>query len=352
MTALRAAPATRAREGARPRVRVLTTDYHTAGEPFRIVTGGVPSLGGRTILEKRRYARERLDHVRELLVYEPRGHADMYGCFVVEPEDEGADLGVVFFHNAGYSTACGHGTIALVTWALETGLVEAKEPETRVVVDVPSGRVATVASVAGGAVRSVRFRNVPAFVLARALAVDTSAGRLVADVAYGGAFYASVDARRHGLAVEAGALPDLIRLGREVKRALEAEHDVVHPLEPELRDVYGVIFFVDEGRDENGVLRQRNVAVFADGEVDRSPCGSGTSARLALLRDSGELGLGETLVHGSIVGTAFTARAVQDVDVAGRRAVVTEVEGAAHPTGTHEFVLDPEDPLGTGFLLR
>ena len=352
MTVLPAASATRARQGARPRVTVLTADYHTAGEPFRIVTGGAPSLDGRTILEKRRDARERLDYVRELLVYEPRGHADMYGCFVVEPEDEGADLGVVFFHNAGYSTACGHGTIALVTWALETGLVEAKEPETRVVVDVPSGRVATVASVVDGAVRSVRFRNVPAFVLARAVTVDTSAGPVVADVAYGGAFYASVDARRHDVAVEPAALPELIRLGRETKRALEAEHDVVHPLEPELRDVYGVVFFVDEGRDENGFLHQRNVTVFADGEVDRSPCGSGTSARLALLSDSGELGLGETLVHRSIVGTEFKASAVTEVDVAGRPAVVTEVEGAAYATGTHEFVLDPDDPLGTGFLLR
>src|SRR5205807_8625966 len=151
-------------------MEVSAVDYHTAGEPFRIVTGGIPPLPGGTILEKRRYALEHLDHVRELLVNEPRGHADMYGGFPTEPEDAGADLGVVFFHNAGYSTACGHGTIALVTWAIESGLVSAAEPETRVVVDVPSGRLETVARVEDGAVRSVRFRNVPAFVHSEDLA--------------------------------------------------------------------------------------------------------------------------------------------------------------------------------------
>jgi len=151
-------------------LKVRTVDYHTAGEPFRIVTGGVEPLEGRTILERRRFAAEHLDDVRRLLVNEPRGHADMYGCFVTEPEDEGADLGVVFFHNAGYSTACGHGTIALVTWAIESGRVEAREPETHVVVDVPSGRLETWADVADGRVRSVRFRNVPSFVWAEGVA--------------------------------------------------------------------------------------------------------------------------------------------------------------------------------------
>lgn len=320
--------------------RISAVDYHTGGEPFRIVTGGVDALHGATILDKRRDALERLDHVRRLLVFEPRGHADMYGCFVVEPNDAAGDLGVVFFHNAGYSTACGHGTIALVTWALDEGLVERREGENRVVVDVPSGRLETFAQVESGRVRSVRFRNVPSYVWAEGLEVG---GRVV-DVAFGGAFYASVEER-----VEAGELPRLIELGRELKRVLEAEHEIVHPLEPELRDVYGVIFWQEEGESP---LSQRNVTVFADGEVDRSPCGSGTSARLALLDRSNRLPRGEELRHLSIVDSEFRARVVGDAEIAGLPAVVTEVEGSAFRTGEHVFALDPEDPLGEGFLLR
>jgi proline racemase len=267
----------------------------------------------------------------------------MYGCFVTEPEDDGADLGVVFFHNAGYSTACGHGTIALVTWALETGLVPATGPETRVVVDVPSGRLKTVARLEDGAVASVRFRNVPAYVEADGLIAEG----LRADVAFGGAFYASVASP---LPVEPRNVTELIALGRAVKAELEAKRQFVHPEEPELRDIYGVIFW--ERLDFGPPLRQRNVTVFADGEVDRSPCGSGTSARLALLERAGELERGAELIHESVIGTAFAARVVGDATVAGRPAVVTEVEGSAARTGTHEFVLEPRDELGEGFLLR
>jgi proline racemase len=322
---------------------VTAVDYHTAGEPFRIVTGGVTPLRGATILEKRRDALERMDAVRRLLVHEPRGHADMYGCFVTEPEDDDADIGVVFFHNAGYSTACGHGTIALVTWALDEGRLSAVEPETRVVVDVPSGRLETVARVEGGSVRSVRFRNVPSYVEAEGLLAEG----LRADVAFGGAFYASVASP---LPVQARNLPELIELGRAVKAGLEAQRPFVHPEEPELRDIYGVVFW--ERVDMGPPVRQRNVTVFADGEVDRSPCGSGTSARLALLERAGELPRGGELVHEGIVGGEFRARVVGDAAVAGRPAVVTEVEGSAFRTGAHSFSLDPADPLGEGFLLR
>ena len=315
---------------------VSTVDYHTGGEPFRIVTGGVKSLEGRTILDKRRWAAEHADHVRRLLVFEPRGHADMYGCFVTEPEDEGADLGVVFFHNAGYSTACGHGTIALVTWAIESGRIDAVDNEVEVTVDVPSGRLPTVARVEDGRVTSVRFRNVPAFVHAK----DLRAGGRDVDVAFGGAFYASLEER-----VEPAELPRLIELGRAIKADLERDHDVVHPREPELNGVYGVIFWQEEGE---APLTQRNVTVFADGEVDRSPCGSGTSARLALLHAEGRLAIGEPLRHLSIVGSEFTGRVVEEL----AEGVVTEVEGSAHLTGRHEFVLELDDELGEGFLLR
>lgn len=319
---------------------VEATDYHAGGEPFRILTGGVPPLEGTTILERRRFALEQLDAVRRLVVFEPRGHADMYGCHVVPPNGEGADLGVVFFHNAGYSTACGHGTIALVTWALDEGVVPRVDGENRVVVDVPSGRLETVATVEEGRVVSVRFRNVPSFVEARGIEV---AGRVL-DVAFGGAFYATLREQ-----VEPAELPRLIALGRQLKHELEAAREFVHPLEPELRDVYGVIFWQEEGESP---LTQRNVTVFADGEVDRSPCGSGTSARLALLDDEERLPRGERLRHLSIVGSEFMGRVVGDTAVAGRAAVVTEVEGSAYRTGVSTFTLDPHDPLGEGFLLR
>jgi proline racemase len=321
-------------------VEVDATDYHTGGEPFRIVTGGIEPPTGATILDKRRAAMEQLDDVRRFLVNEPRGHADMYGCFVVEPDDAEADLGVVFSHNAGYSTACGHGTIALVTWALDTGVVERKEGKNRVVVDVPSGRLETWAQVKKGRVRSVRFRNVPAYVHSSGLEIGTHE----LEIAFGGAFYASVEER-----VSAAELPRLIELGRELKRSLESWQELVHPLEPELRDLYGVVFWQEEGENP---LTQRNVTVFADGEVDRSPCGSGTSARLAILDRSGRLPRGEELRHLSIVDTEFRGRVVGDAEVAGIPAVVTEVEGSAYSTGEHVFTLDPDDPLADGFLLR
>lgn len=325
------------------RTAVSTVDYHTAGEPFRIVTGGVEPIAGHTMLEKRRFAQDRLDGVRRLLVNEPRGHADMYGGFVTEPVEAGSDLGVLFFHNAGFSTACGHGTIALATWAVETGAVEPKE---QLRIDVPSGTLDVEVSLSHGRVSRVSFRNVPSFVLLEGV----RAGAATADVAFGGAFYASVDAATLGLAVEPSNVPRFIELGREIKRALEAAHDIVHPLEPELSGLYGVVFFQrDPGGDP---FRHRNVTVFADGEVDRSPCGSGTSARLAILDRSGELPRGQTLLHSSVIETEFEARVVGDAAVGPLQAVLTEVSGSAYPTGFHEFVLDPSDPLGDGFLLR
>jgi proline racemase len=318
-------------------MEVATTDYHTAGEPFRIVTGGGPEIPGATVRDRREHARgsAEVDAVRRLLCHEPRGHADMYGCFPVPPDDGGADLGVLFWHKDGYSTACGHGTIALGAWAVESGRVAAApDGETEVTIDVPSGRVAARVRCAGGAVASVTFRNVPAYIVARG--VEAAGVRV--DVAYGGAIYASVAAADLGLEVVPERLGELIAAGREVKRALEGT-DVARHADERLSGIYGTILY-----DELGPLHQRNVTVFADGEVDRSPCGSGTSARLALL----ELEPGQVLRHDSIVGTTFSARVVERT----REGVVTEIEGTTFRTGDHRFVLDPRDELGTGFVLR
>jgi proline racemase len=335
-------------------LEVRTTDFHTAGEPFRIVTAGVPPIVGATVRERREHARrsEDVDRIRRLLCHEPRGHADMYGCFLVPPDDDGADLGVLFWHKDGYSTACGHGTIALAEWAVRSGRVEADpDGETPVVIDVPSGRVTATVSRVGGVTRSVAFRNVPSYVVARGVEVATSRGPVRADVSYGGAIYASVPASAAGLTVTPEHYGELIAVGREIKWALN-EHDVAqHPSDPRLSGIYGTIWYDDLGRTGGGP-HQRNVTVFADGEVDRSPCGSGTSARLALLADDGTLGDSEVLVHDSIVGTQFLGRVLERTTAEGRSAVVPEVRGTAHATGEHVFVLDDDDPVGTGFVLR
>jgi len=331
---------------------VTTDDYHTGGEPFRIVTGGGPVLEGATVLERRAWAAEHADDVRRLLVNEPRGHADMYGCYVVPPDDDGAQLGTVFFHKDGYSTACGHGTIALATWAVETGRVAADpDGDTEMVIDVPSGRVRARVRSTAGVVRSVAFRNVPAWVSARAVAVSTSAGTVTADVSYGGAFYASARAADLGLSVTPQDLPRLTELGREIKWALNDSAAAKHPEDVRLSGVYGTIWW-DDLTSGIGPLTQRNVTVFADGEVDRSPCGSGTSARLALLFDDPRLADGGGLEHTSVVGSRFLGRVVERGQAYGRPAVVTEVEGCAHRTGRHTFVLEETDELGLGFQLR
>jgi proline racemase len=321
---------------------IAATDYHTAGEPFRIVTAGVPPIAGATVRERRERAAlsEPVETVRRLLCHEPRGHADMYGCFLVAPDDDGADLGVLFWHKDGYSTACGHGTIALGAWAVESGAVDApRDGPVDVTIDVPSGRVVARVRVGDGIVEQVAFRNVPSFVVAR----DVEAAGVAVDVSYGGAIYASVPASRFGLRVVPDDLPALIAAGRAVKQALEGTEVARHPDDERLSGIYGTIL-----HEDLGPLHQRNVTIFADGEVDRSPCGSGTSARCALLAADGLLGQGDALRHDSIVGSTFTARLVGSV----AEGVLTEVEGMAYRTGEHRFVLDPRDPLGTGFVLR
>ena len=324
------------------RVEIEATDYHTAGEPFRIVGPGLVDVQGDTVRARRDYAAasEDVDRVRRLLCHEPRGHADMYGGFLVPPDDDGADFGVLFWHKDGYSTACGHGTIALGAWAVETGRVAAPDDgEVDVTIDVPSGRVVARVRRRAGAIESVAFRNVPSFVVARGV----GAGDVKVDVAYGGAIYAFAPAERFGLRVVPEDLPELIAVGREVKRALEGSEVSRHPEDDRLSGIYGTVL-----HEQLGPLHHRNVAVFADGEVDRSPTGSATSARTALLCEDGELVEGQTWRNESIVETAFHVRAIGRVP----DGILTEVEGMAFRTGEHRFSLDPRDPLGTGFVLR
>ncbi|MBE7549613.1 MAG: proline racemase family protein [Anaerolineales bacterium] len=331
-------------------LKITTVDAHTGGEPFRVITGGFPDLPGATILEKRRYAKEKLDHLRTALMWEPRGHADMYGCLVTPPVTPGADIGILFMHNEGFSTMCGHGIIGIATVALETGMLPAVEPETTLKIDTPAGLVTAHAAVAGGRVQRVRFQNVPSFVLALDEIVDVPGlGQVRYDLAFGGAFYAYVQAGDVGLACTPEDYRPLIEKGMAIKRAVMVARPIPHPFEADLSFLYGVIF-VGPALAEGG--HSRNVCIFAEGEVDRSPTGTGVSGRLALHYARGEVGLNQAITIESIIGSRFTGRVLDTTTFGPYPAVIPEVEGTAHLTGRHEFLIDPEDPLRAGFMLR
>ncbi|WP_020014949.1 proline racemase family protein [Promicromonospora sukumoe] len=337
--------------------RYEAVDYHTGGEPFRIVTTLPVAVEGADVAAKRMFAigSPEIQRIRQILCHEPRGHADMYGGFVVEPDDGGAHLGVLFWHKDGFSTACGHGTIALGAWAVETGLVR-PDPSgtTDVVIDVPSGRVtARVHTDGAGTVTAVDFVNVPGYVLALDVPVATSRGDVTVDVSFGGAIYAQLGARGVGLTVTPEHTDEIIAIGREIKWALNDSVHAAHPTDERLSGIYGTIVYDDLGPSDDGSGPwQRNATIFADGELDRSPCGSGTCARLATLTARGTLPEGAALRHESIVGSRFTGTVLERVDVAGRAAVVPQVTGTAYRTAEHVFVVDPRDDLVPGFVLR
>jgi trans-L-3-hydroxyproline dehydratase len=331
-------------------LKITTVDAHTEGEPFRVITGGFPELPGETILARRRYAREHLDHLRTALMWEPRGHADMYGCIVTPPVSPGADVGILFMHNEGYSTMCGHGIIGIVKVALETGLLPMTAPETVVRIDAPAGLITAYARVVDGGVKSVRFHNVPSFVLALDETVDVPGlGQVRYDLAFGGAFYAYVRADDVGLTCTADDFRALIEKGMAIKRAVMDSRPIPHPFEPDLSFLYGTIFV---GPPQGEGAHSRNVCIFAEGEVDRCPTGTGVGGRLAIHHARGEIGLDQTITVESIIGTRFSGRIVETTTFGPHPAIVPEVEGTAHITGRHEFLIDPRDPLRDGFILR
>jgi len=329
---------------------IKTIDFHTAGEPFRIVLSGVAEIKGDSVLSRRAYAQTtpEIDDVRKLLCHEPRGHADMYGCFLVPPNDDGADLGVLFWHKDGFSTACGHGTIALGEWAVRSGKVSAKDNGiTPVTIDVPSGRVTALVERVNGVTQAITFRNVESYVVSQNIAIETSRGPLKVDVSWGGAMYVSLDAALLNLTVTPDKYEDLISIGREIKWLLNDSPHAQHPTDSRLSGIYGTIIYENLGRTDNGI-HQRNVTVFADGEVDRSPCGSGTSARIALLHAEGKLAEHETLIHDSIVGSQFLGKIAELTS----HGLIPEVSGRALLMGEHTFYLEENDEVGLGFVFR
>jgi trans-L-3-hydroxyproline dehydratase len=331
-------------------LKITTLEAHTAGEPLRIVTGGLPEIPGKTILEKRRFFRENLDHLRTGLLWEPRGHADMYGAVLTDPVTPDGDFGVIFLHNEGYSTMCGHGIIALTHAVLDTGMVDKPGEEPVLRIDTPSGRVTARAIREKGVVRKAFFLNVPSFVLALDRDIPVGElGRLRVDIAFGGAFYAFFDADALGLALVPENHDRLIHVGRVVKKAVMDHLPIVHPFEPDLGFLYGSIAV---GKPADPAHHSRNVCVFAEGELDRSPTGTGLSARAAIHYRRGELPLDRSIIVESILGTTMEVRVAEVLKYGDGTAVIPEISASASLTGEHTFYFDPRDELKSGFIFR
>lgn len=341
-------------------VRLKTIDAHAAGEPLRLIVDGFPSPPGKTMLEKRKWVQRHADALRRAVMLEPRGHADMSGAILTEPVAPGSHAGVLFLHNHGYSTMCGHGVIAVTTIALERGLILPGGDGRSVVFDSPAGTIRARATLGerrgergkdaanGRRVASVAFVNVPSFVLHGGLTIALASRRIRVDVAFGGAFYAIVDGESAGVPLDTAHVPELRRLGMEIRDAVESSQPIVHPLEPGMNGLYGTIF---TGPPHDGRADLRNVTVFADAEVDRSPCGTGTAAVMAVLDAMGLLSDDRPFVHESLIGTTFTGRVASRTAVGEHQALVVEIEGSAWITGEHTFLIDDEDPLRNGFRI-
>ncbi len=331
-------------------IRFTAVDAHTAGEPLRIFTSGWPNLPGDTILAKRRYARDHYDHLRQATMWEPRGHADMYGCLLTEPVTPDGDVGVLFLHNEGFSTMCGHGIIGLTKVALDMGLIDKPGTHPVLKIDSPAGQVTAFAHREQGVVTAVSFHNVPAFVYVQDQTVDVPGwGTVRYDVAFGGAFYAFVRAAELNVGLVPANVDQLIACGRAIKMAVIASLPIHHPFEADLSFLYGVIFV---GAAHDPAHHSRNVCVFADGEVDRCPTGTGVSARAALHFAREEIGVDQPFVVESILGTTFTGEVVGVTQFGPYTAVNPQITGTAHICGRNELLIDPADPLRHGFFLR
>ena len=331
-------------------LKITTLDTHTAGEPLRIVTSSVPELFGDTILAKRMYMKENYDFIRRQLMSEPRGHADMYGCIITSPVSQEADFGVIFMHNDGYSSMCGHGIIAITKVAIESRIVKVSEPITNIKIDSPAGLITAIGHLENSKVKKVAFQNVPSYVVALDSEIEIPKyGKIKYDLAFGGAYYAYVQAADVGLTCYPKDIERIISIGREIKKAVSNTVNIKHPINNDLSFLYGTIFI---GKPEDSNSNSRNVCIFADGEVDRSPTGTGVSGRLAIHNARGDISIDEPITIESIIGTKFTGKIIEETKFGSFDAIIPEITGEAFITGKHEFYIDPEDPIGYGIFLR
>jgi len=335
-------------------LQIKTIDMHTGGEPLRVIVDGFPELKGNSVLEYRRYCKENYDHIRTALMFEPRGHADMYGCILLPPNDNDGDFGILFLHNEGYSTMCGHAIIAISTLAAEMNWIDVKEGDNIIKIDAPCGRITSYANVENGQVKGVRFHCVPSFVVGLNRIVEIEGiGKVTYDLAYGGAFYAYVDMAKNSFNFDlsSDSYRQLIDNGMKIKHAvMKADKDILHPFEDDLSFLYGTIL-IDNNKQPSGA-DSRNVCIFAEGEVDRCPTGSGVSGRMAIHKARKEIDFGEIMTIESITGSIFKSSIVSEEDYGPFKAVIPQVEGNAYITGMQTFVIDPKDPMKNGFILR
>ena len=331
-------------------LKITTIDAHTAGEPLRIVTSGIPELHGDTMLAKRRFMSKNYDHLRKHLMWEPRGHADMYGCIITLPVSQEADFGIIFMHNEGYSSMCGHGIIAITKVVVETGLVEMVKPQTIVKIDSPAGLITARAYIENKRVKEVYFENVPSYIVALDNEIEIPEyGKIKYDLAFGGAYYAYVQSADVGLTCYSKDIDKLIQTGREIKKAIVNKVNIEHPFNDDLSFLYGTIFI---GEPEDSDSHSRNVCVFADGEVDRSPTGTGVSGRLAIHYTRGEIKINESIIVESIIGTKFSGKVLMETKFGQYNAIIPEITGKAFITGKHEFIIDPDDQIGDVIFIR
>lgn len=335
-------------------LQIKTIDMHTGGEPLRVIIDGFPEFKGKSVLDYRRFCKENYDHLRTALMFEPRGHADMYGCILLPPNDEDGDFGIIFLHNEGYSTMCGHAIIAISTLAVEMNWIEIKEGDNILKIDAPCGRITSYANVKDGKVTGVRFHCVPSFVVGLDRTVDVEGlGKVTYDLAYGGAFYAYVDMDKNNFDFDltSNSYRALINKGMDIKHAvMKADKEILHPFENDLSFLYGTIF-IDNNKQTSG-NDSRNVCIFAEGEVDRCPTGSGVSGRMAIHKARKEIDYGETMSIESITNSVFKGSVVSEEDYGPFTAVIPQVEGTAYITGIQTFLIDPNDPMKNGFILR